>query len=131
MGINYPICPCIYVYISSLSPLLLNCYQQLPLHQYIHIDSNSNHQSVKMPITELIAPGFKQDDATREAYSSTVLPYLVKIVTGAPGNLSKHAGNILISNSTDVSLAFRPVLGLGMFGPFFISRESGSDIQFV
>jgi hypothetical protein len=35
-----------------------------------------------MPITELIAPGFKQDDATREAYSFTVLPYLVKIVTG-------------------------------------------------
>lgn len=76
-----------------------------------------------MPITKLALLSFKQDEATREAFSTVLVPALNGVVEGSKGVKTKHAGDILSSNGSDVSSSFKPVLGLGLFILLPVSRR--------
>jgi hypothetical protein len=69
-----------------------------------------------MPVTEILILSFKQDEATREGFKSTLLPTMSTIMVGKPGLLVKPvAGQMMSSNGKDVSSTFQPVFGLGMW----------------
>jgi hypothetical protein len=111
-----PKCSCIRLCISSLN-LLFSCItiNELPS---ILTDStlslNSSYKSLTMPVTEILIPSYKQDEATREAFFSRLLPIITSVTKGKPGLRGRYAGNILSENGQDVTSAFKPVNGLGM-----------------
>ncbi len=76
-----------------------------------------------MPITELVIPSLKQDDETREGYTSVIRPGLSSILKSAPGFKQHEFGKIIIDNGLDVSSDFRPVVGICLFPSLFTGRH--------
>ncbi|KAL5314271.1 hypothetical protein ACEPPN_018696 [Leptodophora sp. 'Broadleaf-Isolate-01'] len=66
-----------------------------------------------MAITEFILPSYKQTPESIEAFSSTVGPYLQKILDEAPFKPKQLIfGKLVLENGVDVSADFRPCIGL-------------------